>query len=289
MSRITLAGYLNDTPQGFESLYNIRQQFERTGDSHILDFKDCQFLGQNAIAYLAGLLQLAKLQKRGVSLSLKGCNPKVKAHIEANALLEAFKDGQQSKAKSTSVPLRVNKTYAGDFSQYLEKAWLEGRIYPQHIEQILPCVLEVYQNVFDHARSPIGVSVCGQHYPNNETLKITLVDFGVGIPATVRELLQNPSLAPEDALRWAFESGNTTKREGLARGLGLKLLKGFIQRNHGVLEVYTDGALMRMDKTNEQFSPYAQAFGGTIVQITLMCDSKYYASIFEENSNEPLF
>jgi len=61
-------------------------------------------------------------------------------------------------------------------------------------------------------------------------LVLSVVDFGMGIPNKIRSYLQSDpraaNLLSSSCLEWAFQSGNTTSRQlGVARGLGLDLLK----------------------------------------------------------------
>jgi hypothetical protein len=46
-------------------------------------------------------------------------------------------------------------------------------------------------------------------------VRLTVVDFGVGIPSNVRLFFHNPELAANVALSWAFHPGTTTKSNGV--------------------------------------------------------------------------
>ncbi len=154
-------------------------------------------------------------------------------------------------------------------------------------------VIEIYLNGFNHARSPIGVFSCGQRFPNLEELKLAFVDFGVGIPATVRAYLDKPTMTSKNALEWAFTPGHTTRDiiDNVARGNGLKLLNKFIEANNGKLEIYSDTGYARIGIDQPYFADRTIIFQGTFVQITLKCDSKHYTLANEEDfdSEELLF
>ena len=77
-------------------------------------------------------------------------------------------------------------------------------------------------------------------------------------------------------MRWAFGSGNTTCTGGVARGIGLDLLKEFIRLNQGKLEMYSNDGYAIIDKDGERFENRSLAFEGTIVYITLRCDENLY-------------
>ena len=120
-----------------------------------------------------------------------------------------------------------------------------------------------------------------------------MVDMGVGIPQTVRDYLKQPEMSAEAALRWAFEPTKTTKdQNNFARGNGLKLLKSFMEENHGKLEIYSENGYACIDDTGNRFEKNrSRSFQGTIVQITLICDTDRYTLPEEEDydSDERFF
>jgi hypothetical protein len=81
--------------------------------------------------------------------------------------------------------------------------------------------------------------VCGQRYPKIKELKLTIVDFGVGIPSNVRLYKKHErrpdQLPAPSCMEWAFQNGTSTKQGDTAepRGLGLDLLHDFMRNNGG--------------------------------------------------------
>ncbi|MCP4701009.1 MAG: HAMP domain-containing histidine kinase [Gammaproteobacteria bacterium] len=63
---------------------------------------------------------------------------------------------------------------------------------------------------------------------------------------------------------------------GVRRGLGLDLLKEFIQLNQGKLEIYSNDGYAIVDKDGERFMNCDISFKGTVVHITLHCDENLY-------------
>lgn len=113
-----------------------------------------------------------------------------------------------------------------------------------------------------------------------------MVDMGVGIPHNVREYLKQPQMSAADALRWAFEPMKTTKdQDNFARGNGLKLLKSFMEDNHGKLEIYSETGYVCIDDKGVRFYNRQRSFQGTIVQITLICDAARYTLAEEDDQN----
>ncbi|MFH1975009.1 MAG: hypothetical protein ABIJ52_05540 [Pseudomonadota bacterium] len=63
---------------------------------------------------------------------------------------------------------------------------------------------------------------------------------------------------------------------GVARGLGLDLLKEFVRINQGTLEVYSNEGYAIIDKDGERYENLDISFEGTVVHITLRRDENLY-------------
>jgi hypothetical protein len=145
-------------------------------------------------------------------------------------------------------------------------------------------------NVFDHANSPVGLFCCGQHFPKKHLLKLTLVDFGVGIPTNVRRHfkakhdLDPQTLAGQSCMEWAFRRGTSTRPGG--RGLGLDVLRSFVQLNDGHLEIFSNDGYAHVDNSGFAFGTPRVYFAGTLITILLRCDENSYCLASEV---EPVF
>jgi hypothetical protein len=153
---------------------------------------------------------------------------------------------------------------------------------------------EIYLNAFEHGQSQIGVFACGQHFPKNRELNLTIVDFGVGIPSNVRSFKASKfapeALAAAHCMEWAFQSGTSTKQGDtfVPRGVGLDLLHGFVRQNGGRLEMFSHEGYALIADGKISFAERSKFFEGTLVNISLKCDEKYYC-LASEIDNEPLF
>lgn len=281
---------VNDDQRDYDYLFGICDQLHGIKDSDVIfNFTGCGFLRQNAVVVLGALVRL--LQQRGntVRFALHTIQDKVRVNLEQNGFLHSLGLGG-SPWNGNSIPYREDTTMAeDDYADYLSEKWLgKGWINVSENlrDHIVMRVIEAYINVFDHAESPIGVMTCGQHFPNMRELRITMVDMGVGIPQTVRDYLKQPDMSADAALRWAFEPTKTTKdQNNFARGNGLKLLKSFMEENHGKLEIYSETGYACIDDKGNHFENRQRSFQGTIVQITLICDAARYTLPDEDDHN----
>jgi signal transduction histidine kinase len=88
-------------------------------------------------------------------------------------------------------------------------------------------------------------------------------------------------------MEWAFQRGTSTK-PGIGRGIGLDLLRDFVQKNGGRLEMFSHEGYAVIANGQTAFAGRRDFFEGTLVNISLRCDEKYYC-LASELSNEPPF
>lgn len=281
---------INDNPRDFNTLFTL---WNFCHDQHEieLNFSQCSFLKQNAVAFLGGMIAHIRSNGGSVTINTESLVPAVRANLEQNGFLskmgvDAFPwDGN-------SVPYREDREEDLEkISRYLKEKWIgKGwlNLHPDLVEAMVSVVLEIYSNAFTHGFSPNGVYSCGQRYPFLEELKITAVDFGIGIPHSVRQYLHAaPEVIPDDmALELAFKEGFSTRPE--LGGLGLKLLKEFIQVNKGRLDIYSHSGHAVIDGDGERYEIIDAFFKGTVVNITINIDQKFYY-LTAENSKQASF
>ena len=145
-------------------------------------------------------------------------------------------------------------------------------------------VCEIYVNAFEHSHSRVGVFSCGQHYPKLKSLRLTAVDFGIGIPGNVRAFSGDEAIAAKSAMNWAFQLGTTTRPRSAGGGVGLDLLKELVRLNGGALSVFSHEGYAVLFSQAERYETRSAYFEGTMVTITLRCDQAHYRLASEPNS-----
>lgn len=147
-------------------------------------------------------------------------------------------------------------------------------------------IIEIFINAFGHGinktnEPDLNVVSCGDYRQNEQKLLLSIVDFGDGIANHVRNYLGN-NISDSNALLWALTEGNSTKtdsiRENIPRGLGLSLLRAFIYKNKGSLDIYTNSCHAYIDSNgNYKVDSTHGTFEGTIITISINCrnDVKY--------------
>ncbi|WNZ47523.1 ATP-binding protein [Leptolyngbya boryana CZ1] len=271
---------INDEPADFINLFGLWQTIKTSKSSEVIfNFSSCRFLRQNAVAFLGGLARHIEARGGKAIFDWDSLRGDIQGNLEQNGFCAAF-GGQARGWQGNSIPYREDPQDNLDgIVNYLESDWL-GRDWVKTDDdiknQIVCTVLEIYSNAFEHGRSQIGVFSCGQRYPGLNLLKLTAIDFGVGIPLNVRQFLQKPTMQAEDALRWAFQPGKTTRQNGMPGGTGLDMLRSFIKEKKGKIEIYSHDGYVLIDETQDFYGSAPTYFDGTLINITVQCDPIYY-------------
>jgi hypothetical protein len=282
---------INDDIYDFLKLFRIWDIIKDVRSRVIFDFSKCNFLRQNAVAFLGGVARYLQAQGTEVEFMFNSLGDWIKMNLRQNGFISAFDDSDNGPWRGNSIPyLEVNdEEYV---RPYLEDKWL-GRgwvnISDELKHAIVGKVYEIYANAFEHSKSPVGVFSCGQYFKNLNELKLTVIDFGVGIPHNVRGYL-NKDIDAVEAIAWAFKDGNSTRiDDDYAGGLGLGLLKNFIEVNDGKMEVFSHDGYCLINKDGQHLSTVEGYFEGTIINITLRCDEAFYCLNYAEESTGRFF
>ncbi len=281
-------------------MFEIWRQVNDCGPDVSFDFSQCRFLRPNAVAFLGGLARLIESRNGRVVFDWDTIKGDLLANLKKNDFACVF-DGPCGSGVGNAVPyfefpMPSTEQNRIDLKrivwEYLTKLWLKRgwiNISERLNNRIAEKTLEIFVNAFEHSQSRIGVFTCGQYFPRLRKVELTVVDFGVGIPARVREFQGNPYILTKACLEWAFKGGNSTQiRQDVSRGVGLGLLKTFVRMNKGKLEIYSHDAYGIIDKDKEVYQKIDSFFEGTLVHITFGCDENYYR-LASEPPPGPLF
>ncbi|MCX7180311.1 MAG: ATP-binding protein [Proteobacteria bacterium] len=279
---------LNDELWDAQQLVGIWQQVDGAGDGAeiIFNFTHCDFLRPNAVAFLGGLARVIGHRGGKARFLVPTMHGKVQTNLLQNGFAHAM--GADIPAwQGNAIPYQEhltqdkNKIIGSLKRDWLGRGWIS--VSAELANRIAGQTWEIFANAFEHSKTPVGVYSCGQYLPQRRELLLAVADFGVGIPSNVRIYLGCPEMPACDAMRWAFMKGHTTQlQQTFPRGMGLELLKDFVQKANGVMRVFSHDGHARIDHRGETYENLQPFFEGTLVQIRLLCDDKHYML-----SNEP--
>jgi hypothetical protein len=130
-------------------------------------------------------------------------------------------------------------------------------------EKIVESIYEMFVNAQIHSETE-NIYTCGQFFPKKNTIEFTIVDTGIGIKEKVNSFLK-VQLTSSQAIRWAIMDKHSTK--DVTGGIGLALLKEFIEKNKGKMQIVSDSGFYEFGKKGEISKEFRGRFPGTIVNL----------------------
>lgn len=298
---------LRDDRNGYEYLIKLANRIRTDPlNDFTFNFKKCSLLSQNAVCMLGALAILVDkansiyrkgfggllFPTRGVMFEVVSMNQNIAQQLIDNNFLSHFhKEGLGGMyPEGDYIGYRQHDEFldTNEIATHLRYHWLSDeklRISEDLKLAIVSKIFEIFMNAYGHGvmknNTEMGrVVSCGYHDPKNKQLKITVMDFGIGVVDTVKKFLPQ-NLTDESAMKWALESGNSTKTDSInpdtPRGLGFDLLKRFVTVNEGSMVIYSNTCHAYVNKEGEYTVDRLKIpFKGTIISITINCDDRYY-------------
>ena len=175
------------------------------------------------------------------------------------------------------------------FADYIEKQMV-GKGIPEMslglLKKFRESIYEIFSNSVLHSQTKLGIFSCGQYFHKKHRLDFSIADLGIGIYTNIREH-RGLNLSAEDAISWALEGKNTTKSGPIPGGLGLKLLREFIVKNEGRIQIVSDKGYWELSEGMVRTRAFSEPFPGTIVNIEInTADAKSYRLVSEIRSED---
>jgi len=123
---------------------------------------------------------------------------------------------------------------------------------PEQVDSIKYVVSELVRNVLEHSESEQGAIVSAQYYKKSNTIRIGIVDRGVGIKKTINNAY--PTKTHLEAIKLALTPGitGTTQKIGGTEynaGAGLFFIKSIAQVNREFFMIYSGNAMYKLLKS----------------------------------------
>lgn len=257
---------------GFEALIRLWVQAkEYFFDSINVDMSGTTWLDADMCATFGAILYY--LSEHLNTVNLIGIKPKVAKILSKNGFLSNYGREKIPDRWGTTIPYkRFDAKDDRYFADYIENRLMQRSeippMSPALQKKFRESIFEMFSNAVLHSQTKMGIFSCGQFFPNKKRLDFSVVDLGIGIRQNVKENV-GLNLAPEEAIKWATEGSNTTKRGQIPGGLGLKLLSEFIDLNDGRIQIVSDAGYWKREKRKITIARLKWAFPGTVVSVEI--------------------
>ncbi len=224
------------------------------------------------------------------TIKLAGIVPAVEVILAKNEFLSHYGRKPVPDTWGTTIPYQRFETKDDRyFGKYIEDKFVQRLEMPTMsaglLKKFRESIFEIFSNAAIHSHTKFGIYSCGQYYPKRNRLNFSVADLGIGIWRNVRDNT-GMDISPEDAIEWATQGTNTTKRGPIPGGLGLKLLTEFVGLNNGSIQIVSDAGYWRQDGRQRSTRHLPWSFPGTVVTIEIDCaDPKSYMLISEKQAS----
>lgn len=207
---------------GFEALVCLQSQTKDCFLENIdIDMDAAVWFDADMCAAFGAILY--RLSENINTIRLININHKVEQVLSKNGFLSHYGRGNIPDHWGTTIPYqRFNVRDDRFFADYIETELTRRSEMPTMssglLKKFCESIFEIFSNAVLHSRTEMGIFSCGQSFPKRHKLNFSIADLGIGIRQNVNE---NTGLAltPEDAIKWATEERNTTKRGQIPGGL----------------------------------------------------------------------
>jgi hypothetical protein len=257
---------------GFEALVLLHDQ---TKDCHltkvVVDMTATEWLDADMCAAFGAIL--SRVGTRLNTIELTNVPSQVERILSKNGFLSNYGRAKLPDTWGTTIPYqRFDVKDDRYFAGYIEGEFVHRPEMPKMsaglIKKFRESVFEIFHNAVYHSRTRLGIFSCGQYFPRKHLLDFSVVDLGVGIRRNVKEHA-GLDLPPEQAIVWATQGRNTTRKGPIPGGLGLKLLTEFIRLNGGRVQIVSDGGYWCLQKDQVRTAQLALPFPGTAVSLEI--------------------
>jgi hypothetical protein len=274
---------IDNTFEGFQKLIHLYEENKDKMFSHI-HIELHQWFAANMSAVLGAVLD--KFTADLNDIHFDHITQEIEGILLKNDFLTYY--GKQRALDTNNTTIKFQKLKLTDgkyFKNYVIEELIEGRIVNLLTmsnavkEKIVEGIYEIFVNAQIHSGSPF-IYTCGQFFPGKHEIAFTIVDIGIGFKEKINQRFDS-NLSAIQAIKWAVQDKKTTKI-GVSGGIGLAVLKEFIELNKGKMQIVSSDGFYQFDSQGEQTSQFVGQFPGTIVNLQFNTNDSHNYSLKNE-------
>lgn len=288
ISNIAILENIQSDVDGYQKIINLNEQ-AKSLFFDVFNVKIQQWFDANLAAALGGILD--RVESEFNTVRIDHIYQSVKIILQKNGFLAHFGYPSVYDTNNTTIKyLKLKPTDTRFFHHYILHDLFNRPELPSLTESLkkkmTESIYEIFVNAQIHSESAY-IYTCGQFFPKKECLILTICDTGIGFKNTVRKRF-NREISAEKAILWAVSDGNTTKT-AISGGIGLAILKEFIVKNKGSMQIVSNDGYYQLDGNGEKTDTFTAEFPGTIVTMKFNTKDSLFYDIIDKNLSEDLF
>jgi light-regulated signal transduction histidine kinase (bacteriophytochrome) len=280
--------YINND---FESYQEMISFFSRHNEQYFSDVNISlkNWFAANMSAALGAVLD--KFQEKLNQVFFVEIEPAIEKILTKNKFLSHFGFPDIEDKNHTTIPyLKLQPSDGRFFNNYIFKELLNKPELPAMSNpaknKIAECIYEIFVNAQIHSKTET-IYTCGQFFPQKSEIEFSIVDVGIGFKKSIFNRF-GADIDSGQAIRWATKDRNTTKNDSPG-GIGLALLKEFIQKNKGKMQIISYDGFYEFDEIGETIRSFDGEFPGTIVNLKFRTNDDSSYRLIEEVNEDGIF
>lgn len=251
-----------ETFKNFKGLFSKKDFYDK------IDFQNVEFVEGN----LSALLMIAVLQLTDIRDILINLHPNVKCLFSRNNFGKYIMGYCEEDTEKTSLDTWIYQNGEDEEKlntyvySYFEHERINSLINETLKDQIVNAIFEIIANIFQHSGQSY-ILMAGEFFPKEKKFHISIGNVGNNIIENV--LNKHPNFSSKEAMEWALEYPNTTKKSDTLGGIGIAVLERFLESNHGKLSVVSGNIYYENDNCNKKIKDIGYDFPGTIVTLEI--------------------
>ncbi|TAE80966.1 MAG: ATP-binding protein [Bacteroidetes bacterium] len=263
---MTQISNINNTFESYQKLINFYLE-HKDKEFNTIHVELHQWFSANMCATLGGILDIFSDNINTIKFDY--INPNIEKILLKNNFLSNFGHTKIVDNHHTTIRfLKLKLTDGKYFNNYVVDELIGRTELPKMSElvreKMTEAIYEIFVNAQIHSESK-NIYTCGQFFPREDKIEFTIVDTGIGFKKKVNDRF-NSNLSSIQAIEWATKDKHTTKIE-VTGGIGLALLKEFIEKNGGKMQIISDDGFYQFSRQGEDMQIFNGSFPGTIVNL----------------------
>lgn len=265
---ITISGRF-DTGSVLDLIKTLENRIKELGNLNeiedlVIDFSDLEYIDSNISVILFAYIRfLDKNFKLKINI-LAPKSEKVESVLFKNNFCSLWAGISLEDFNSTYLPitecLGIDACIKFNVNNLLPKLKLI-EMSDENAFEFISAILEINQNAFQHGRCD-NLYICGQFFPNQHELKLTLFNFGKTFKQNLISYLKSKKENTNlnyNAIQWATKNENTTDPN--SAGTGLTRFIDILNKYNSQITIISDNEIL--------YNTNLQKFNAKLVEISL--------------------
>ena len=279
---------IDTTFEGYQKLINLYQEY-RCRNNEQLELNLNTWFSGNLCAALGGLLDLLKDEM--ITINFNNIDDSIETILRKNGFLSHYLYPAYLDKYHTTIRYMKLKPKDGKyFFNYIHSELLNHPDLPKMStilkSKIAESIYEIFTNAQIHSETK-NIYACGQYFPHKHIIEFTITDTGKGFKKVISSFFKK-DIRADLAIKWAFENTHSTKQH-VSGGIGLSILKEFIDLNKGKIQVVSDKGYYKIAPEGDELKLFNSPFPGSAINMQFRTDDVNLYSLANEPGLDDLF